>query len=78
METIAHELAAAVGLGGRDRQLGSTAERARVNATRAIRSAISRITEADEDLGHHLATTVKTGAFCCYQPRPGSARWDVS
>jgi hypothetical protein len=77
METVAHELAAAVGLGGRDRQLGSTAERARVNATRAIRTAISRITEADEDLGHHLATTVKTGAFCCYQPRPGSPPWDV-
>jgi hypothetical protein len=78
METLAHELAAAVGLGGRDRQLGSTAERARVNATRAIRSAISRISEADADLGHHLETTVKTGAFCCYQPRPGSARWEVS
>src|SRR5438067_11907897 len=30
METIAHELAAAVGLGGRDRPTGSTAERARV------------------------------------------------
>jgi hypothetical protein len=77
METIAHELAAAVGLGGRDRQVGSAAERARVNATRAIRGAISRISEADEDLGHHLATTVKTGTFCSYRPRPGTAGWAV-
>jgi hypothetical protein len=77
MESIAHELTAAVGIGGRDRPIGSNAERARVNATRAIRGAISRITEADEELGHHLATTVKTGAFCSYRPRPGSAGWDL-
>ncbi len=77
MEMIAHELAAAVGLGGRDRQVGSAAERARVNTTRAIRGAISRIGAADESLGHHLATTVKTGTFCSYRPQPGAAGWDV-
>ena len=77
MEAIAHELAAAVGLSGRDRQTGSSAERARVNATRAIRGAISRIGDADDVLGHHLATTVKTGTFCSYRPRPGSPGWDI-
>ncbi len=77
IDTIAHELAAAVGLGGRDRPAGAAAERARVNATRAIRGAISRIGQADEDLGHHLATTVNTGTFCSYTPRPGSPGWDI-
>ncbi len=77
MEMIARELSAAVGLGGRDRQIGSAAERARVNTTRAIRAAISRIGAADETLGHHLATTVKTGTFCSYRPPPGAAGWDV-
>jgi hypothetical protein len=38
LEAVTNELAAALGLGGRDRRPGSTAERARVNATRAIRS----------------------------------------
>jgi hypothetical protein len=39
MKFLADELAAAVGLGGRDRQAGSAAERARVNITRALRAA---------------------------------------
>ena len=37
---LTHELAAAMGLGGRDRPAGSSAERARVSVTRAIRSVI--------------------------------------
>jgi hypothetical protein len=77
IDLIAHELATAVGLGGRDRPTGSTAERARVNVTRAIRGAISRIAAEDETLGHHLDTTVKTGAFCSYRPGPGSPAWVV-
>ena len=40
---LVRELAAATGLGGRPRQLGSDSERARLNVTRAIRSAIARI-----------------------------------
>ena len=36
MQFLADQLAAAVGLGGRDRRAGSPAERARVNITRAI------------------------------------------
>jgi hypothetical protein len=70
MDFIARELAGAVGLGGRDRQAGSNAERARVNATRAIRSAIKRIADYDENLGRELEATVRTGTFCAYEPDP--------
>jgi hypothetical protein len=78
LEFIARELSAAVGLGGRDRPTGSSEERARVNATRAIRTAISRLAAADARLGHHLASTVKTGTFCRYEPGPGAAAWEIT
>jgi AAA ATPase domain len=67
-EAIGRELARAVGLGGRDRPAGSAAERARVNATRAIRGAIRRIEECDPSLGRHLDRAVRTGTFCAYDP----------
>ena len=46
-DLLVDQLAQAVGLGGRDRRAVSVSERARVNVTRAIRSAIRRIGEAD-------------------------------
>lgn len=70
IEFLASELAAAVGLGGRDRKAASTAEKARVNVTRSIRSAIDRIAEQNAALGDHLAATVKTGTFCTYLTDP--------
>jgi tetratricopeptide (TPR) repeat protein len=69
---LARELAAAVGLGGRDRLAGSNAERARVNVTRAIKSALDRIQQHSPSLGRHLVATVRTGSFCSYQPDPRS------
>lgn len=70
MEFIADELAAAVGLGGRDRNAASAAERARVSVTRAIRSAIGRIADHIPALGRHLERTVRTGTYCSYNPDP--------
>jgi tetratricopeptide (TPR) repeat protein len=70
MDFIAHELSAAVGLGGRDRRVASAAERARVNVTRALRREIRRIAEEDAGLGRELETTVRTGTFCAYEPDP--------
>jgi hypothetical protein len=67
LDFLIHELAAATGLAGRDRRLGSDAERARVNVTRAIRSALARIREHDPELGRHLDQSVRTGIFCSYQ-----------
>jgi hypothetical protein len=43
-------------------------ERARVNVTRAIRSAIRRIGELDQRAGAYLDATVVTGAHCVYEP----------
>jgi hypothetical protein len=64
------ELARAVGLGGRDRRAASHAERARLNATRAIRAAIANLARASPSLGRHLAATIRTGRYCCYTPDP--------
>jgi len=70
MQFLADQLAAAVGLGSRDRKLGSSAERARVNTTRAIRRALSRIRAHAPALADHLDATIHTGTFCCYAPDP--------
>jgi tetratricopeptide (TPR) repeat protein len=70
MDFIAHELSAAVGLGGRDRPTASAAERARVNVTRALRREMRRIADEDARLGRELETTVRTGTFCAYEPDP--------
>jgi hypothetical protein len=75
---LLRELAAGIGLGGRDRGFASAVERARVNVTRNLHAAIDRISEANPVLGRHLATSVRTGAFCCYAPDPTAAiRWLV-
>lgn len=78
MEFLAHELAAAVGLRGRDRRAPSDAERARVNVTKAIRAALARIAEHSPALGRHLESTIRTGTFCSYVPDPRlPAIWQV-
>jgi hypothetical protein len=71
-EFLIRELARAVGLGGRDRKAASHAERARLNATRAIRSAMGSIAKAHPALGEHLAATIRTGRYCSYTPDPRS------
>ena len=70
MEFLAHELAGAVGLGGRDRRAPSDAERARVNVTKAIKAAMTKIGEHSPALGRHLVSTIRTGTFCSYVPDP--------
>jgi predicted ATPase len=70
IEAIQRELARALGLGGRDRRAGSAAERARINVTRAIRSAIQRVSEYQSALGKMLDESIRTGSFCRYLPNP--------
>ena len=56
----------------------SAAERARLNVTRAIRSATDRIAAAHNELGQHLRATIRTGAYCLYQPDPAATpAWDL-
>jgi hypothetical protein len=66
MNALAEQLASAVGLGGRNRGLGSEAERARSAVTKRIKDAISKIGEAIPSLRRHLAAQIKTGYFCSY------------
>ena len=73
-DALVQQLAGAVGLGGRDRRAASAAERARVNVTRAIKAALSRIAEQSPALGKHLEATIRTGTFCSYTPDPASQR----
>jgi tetratricopeptide (TPR) repeat protein len=76
---LARELARAVGLGGRDRRVGSTAERARASVTLAIRRAMGRIQRAHPVLGTHLERAIRTGTFCVYLPDPRvPVDWRVS
>ncbi len=78
IDALAHELSRAIGLGGRDRTTGSAAERARVNVSRAIRAAITRVAAGAPSLGHHLSTSVRTGTYCVYTPDPAATPdWDL-
>ena len=78
IDFIATELAAAVGLGGRDRPQASDAERARVNVTRAIKTAVRRLGAQDAELGAELRATVHTGLFCRHEPDPRRpVHWEV-
>jgi hypothetical protein len=62
------QLASAAGFGGRVRSFPDQGERARVAVGKAIRRALSRITEADPVLGDYLRQTVHTGVRCSYWP----------
>jgi tetratricopeptide (TPR) repeat protein len=70
LEFLAHELAAATGLSGRDRRFGSTAERARQRVKKAITTSLGRIETEHPELGRHLAITIRTGYGCRYEPDP--------
>jgi hypothetical protein len=67
-DCIADQLAAAIGLGGRNRKAGSQAERARSAVTKRIKDSIDKIAEAMPPLGRHLIGSIKTGYFCSYIP----------
>lgn len=64
------ELTRAVGLGGRTRTSGGTAERARTSVTRAVRYSLDAVSSVHPVLGAHLRHAVRTGSYCSYQPDP--------
>ena len=69
-EYLIAELSQAVGLGGRSRSSGGTAERARTAVTRSIRYALGRLAEHHPALAAHLEQSVHTGIYCVYAPDP--------
>lgn len=68
LDALTREISRAFGLGGRSRQTGNAAERARVNVRRRLKDAISRIAEQHPDAGRYLENTIKTGTYCRYMP----------
>ncbi|QGG96031.1 ATP-binding protein [Actinomarinicola tropica] len=68
LDALVDELTSSLGLGGRARSSGSSAERARSTVTQRIRAAVRRIEAVDPGLARHLRASVRTGAFCCYEP----------
>jgi len=78
LESLRDQLASAVGLGGRNRKTASHSERARLMVTKAIKAAIAKIRASDASLGRHLATSIKTGNSCGYDPGPSaSVSWHL-
>ena len=72
------ELRRGTGLRGRTRAHSDEAERARVNATRALWATVERVESAAPLVGAHLRASLRTGRFFQYQPAPGGpARWRV-
>ena len=72
------ELARAVGLGGRHRSVGGTAERARTSVTRSLRYALGRLAPHHPALAAHLEQSVHTGTYCVYTPDPlAPIRWHI-
>ncbi len=64
------ELTRAVGLGGRNRTAGGSAERARTSVARSLRYALQRMAEEHQAMAGHLRQTVRTGMYCSYVPDP--------
>ena len=65
---LVHELAAALGLGGRARVAGDPVERARKAVSMRIAAAIRMIERVHAPLGRHLRASVRTGRHCVYEP----------
>jgi len=75
-EALSRELRAALGLGGRRRELDASSERARKAVTARLRASIDKIAQALPAAGVHLHQAVTTGTFCSYCPAEGT-QWDV-
>jgi tetratricopeptide (TPR) repeat protein len=71
---LLRELAAAVGLGHRDRRLGDDRERARKAVAGRIKDALNRIHTVHPALGEHLSQAISTGNLCAYRPAQ-STHW---
>lgn len=77
LDQLVAELARAFGLGGRSRHSASAAERARVNVTRALRTAVTRIGDVLPDAGRALDRGLRTGIYCSFRSDDDDVRWNV-
>jgi hypothetical protein len=78
LDLLIAKLSEAFGLGGRSRVAASSAERARLNVTRALRSATTRLADALPGAGEALDRRLRTGTYCAYEPTSDDdVRWIV-
>ena len=77
LDAIVVQLAQDFGLGGTPRMASSAAQKARLNVTRAVRAATTKLTEALPGAGAALDRSIRTGLFCAYAPQSGDIRWVV-
>ncbi len=78
LDAVVAGLARAFGLGGRERRASSAAEKARLNVTRALRSALVKLSDALPEAGGVLDGRVRTGSFCVYEPHSDdTVTWTV-
>lgn len=78
LDQLVGQLAAAFGLSGRSRTAASSAERARLNVTRSLRTAVARIRADLPEAAEVLDRRLRTGLYCAYEPAPEDpVRWVV-
>jgi tetratricopeptide (TPR) repeat protein len=75
-EALVDRLSSDLGLGGRSRTAEDWAERARKAVRTRVASALKRIDVEHPSLGRHLRASVKTGAYCAYDP-PEPVTWQL-
>lgn len=75
-EAITDQLAADLGLGGSARRMPDWAERARKAVRRRIATALARIEDEHPAAGRHLRRSIRTGAFCAYDPAE-AVTWEI-
>ncbi|MHB8467902.1 MAG: adenylate/guanylate cyclase domain-containing protein, partial [Acidimicrobiales bacterium] len=68
IDFLTRELGAAFGIGGRARRSSDTGERVRKAVSNRIRDSLAKVQRVHPTLGRHLANSVRTGTFCCYDP----------
>jgi hypothetical protein len=76
-DALIRHLAAAAGLGGRDRRLGDETERARKTVSARVRDALSKIEHVHPELATHLRSALRMGTTCSYTPAAPTT-WKVS
>lgn len=77
-DELVGQLAAAFGLSGRSRTASSAAERARLNVTRSVRTAVARIGAELPAAGQVLDRRIRTGLYCAFEPAVDDpVRWIV-
>jgi hypothetical protein len=75
-DALVERLAADLGLGGRSRTADDWAERARKAVRTRVANTLKRIDAEHAPLGRHLRASIRTGAFCTYDP-PEPTSWEI-